>query len=341
MTKKNCKFKALAVQAINTINRLPFFNTLVVALLGFFYIALSAPSFSPSIFHSYPGFVSFSIGDSPEGAVEEFRKQEWEILGEDNATVEVATLDDPSSGKLREHPLKDIPKNFDDADPRFDLYLKKAPQMFKNANGQKVYYALSTKGHIFLLRLLPYLLNDGKIGETSGITFLHFLSLSLFIVFTLVVDTLVFLLRHHHKRSFNWGWLFVVPTLLTMQHLLPYEKTKEFPLIEVDRMDSSSMSKAKENLVIISVNDFITHRAYQEGIFYGMDYKLPLKGEKLTMKNYIRGTNGIQIEELIMAEWNEEWLSNVIKTLPRTNIARLFFTDGMMFDSEQTPPFRR
>ena len=69
--------------------------------------------------------------------------------------------------------------------------------------------------------------------------------------------------------------------------------------------------------------DFLTHRAYQEGFFYGGTYEFPRFGEALKSTRYTPGAAGIGEDEVALLEFTDRWYVDVLMGLGEGGITSL------------------
>ncbi len=69
-----------------------------------------------------------------------------------------------------------------------------------------------------------------------------------------------------------------------------------------------------DDLSLPNAADYVAHIAFQEGLAFGMSYRLPLEGERLTLKTYHFDTENrrVQQSERIVLTFDRRWLKRVI-----------------------------
>jgi hypothetical protein len=74
--------------------------------------------------------------------------------------------------------------------------------------------------------------------------------------------------------------------------------------------------------------DYVGHRAFQEGFFYGYPKEFPSEDAKITISRFVEENESIRSYEETIAEYNEEWYKGVLKSAKKSGVGGLLYRQG-------------
>lgn len=77
------------------------------------------------------------------------------------------------------------------------------------------------------------------------------------------------------------------------------------------------------------LKEYVAHRAYQEGYFYGRSYGFPRPGEEISIPVYAGGGTAIETEEKRVKLFTDAWYGDIIAQARQRGIERLLYAQGM------------
>lgn len=120
--------------------------------------------------------------------------------------------------------------------------------------------------------------------------------------------------------------LFILPAPYVGGSLPPEPRALPFPEEQATSIDWGSLenlSRQKEEKELPNLSDYLAHRAYQEGFFYGRDYLFPKSMEIIILSRYLRKNGKIEKEETVVKQFTEEWYADIMNDAYKQGITRL------------------
>ncbi|MDR1931416.1 MAG: hypothetical protein LBQ57_01210 [Spirochaetales bacterium] len=75
-------------------------------------------------------------------------------------------------------------------------------------------------------------------------------------------------------------------------------------------------------------SDYLCHRAFQQGFFYGYPQEFPLPGTKITLPHYTGGEASVTRTETTLLTFNEVWYKEELEKAEKSGIGRLLLRQG-------------
>jgi len=91
-------------------------------------------------------------------------------------------------------------------------------------------------------------------------------------------------------------------------------------LLAFDRSVSSAASSAKS---LPNFADYLRHRAFQEGYFYGRAYTFPMPGEKISITTYTQDGIEVLSENKVVKMFTDEWYKDIITSAKNSGVPQL------------------
>lgn len=136
--------------------------------------------------------------------------------------------------------------------------------------------------------------------------------------------------------------LFILPAPYVGGSLPPEPRPLPFPEEPASSINWESLerlSRLKEDKDLPNLSDYLTHRAYQEGFFYGRDYLFPESMEIIILSRYLRKNGKIEKEETVVKQFTEEWYAGIMEDAYKQGITRLLLKQEVPVRVFKLSPF--
>ncbi len=84
-----------------------------------------------------------------------------------------------------------------------------------------------------------------------------------------------------------------------------------------------------ETVELPNLVDYLAHRAYQEGYFYGRSYGFPAPGERITLTTYSNAGQRVETKEKTVKLFTDDWYEDIIAEARENGIERLLYAQGV------------
>ena len=105
---------------------------------------------------------------------------------------------------------------------------------------------------------------------------------------------------------------------------------------------STTASQSGSNPHLPDLIDYLKHRAFQEGYFYGRSYSFPEPGEKITVPVYRQEGIEVFTRDKVVKMFTDEWYKDIIGSAYNNGVPRLLLTQGTPVQAQvgTLEPFR-
>ncbi|MCF7914787.1 MAG: hypothetical protein K9L66_06465 [Spirochaetaceae bacterium] len=114
-------------------------------------------------------------------------------------------------------------------------------------------------------------------------------------------------------------------------------------LLAFDRsVSSSASSSASADRSLPNFADYLRHRAFQEGYFYGRSYTFPVPGEQISITTYTQEGVEVLSKNKVVKMFTDEWYKDIITSAKNSGVPQLLLEQKqpVQVKIEKSEPFR-
>ena len=105
------------------------------------------------------------------------------------------------------------------------------------------------------------------------------------------------------------------------------EQSNEVP-VRWEELYAAVRNRAEESNTLPDLTDYLKHRAFQEGYFYGRAYVFPEPGEKITIPVYRREGIEVFTRDKVVKMFTDDWYKDIIGFAYNNGVPRLLLAQG-------------
>ncbi len=105
---------------------------------------------------------------------------------------------------------------------------------------------------------------------------------------------------------------------------------------------TGSSGGKKPDILLPDISDYVKHRAFQEGYFFGMSYSFPAPGKKITIPVYKQEGIKVLSRQKVVKMFTDDWYKDIITSAYKSGVPRLLLAQGRPVQVEigTIEPFR-